>query len=681
VNVGELQATLGLDDSPFEQSMGEAGSKGADKLKGALAAAGIGLSVAEALTEGLDLGAANDRLASQLGATGEFAGELGKVAGDLYTQNYGDSLEGVQAALKDVWQQGLLPEDATNEQIERITGKALNMASVFEQDSAAIAASVKSMLVNGIAGSADEAFDILTRGFQQGTDKAGDLLDTFTEYSPQFAQLGLDATTAMGLLSQGLKGGARDADTVADGLKEFALIAASGSATAADGFKRLGLNAKDMTAAVAAGGPGAAAALGTVLEKLRGIKDPAEQSQIAVELFGTKAEDLQNSLLALDPSTAVDAMGNVAGAADQMGETLAGNTKNSLEVFKREALMTIATTMNEQVIPAITNLITAGIQLGGWVSEHTPVLAGLGAVILAFLVPAFIGWATSASAAAIATVVAAAPVIALAAILGLLVGAVVWAYQNVDWFRASVDAVASFLTGTVVPAFGSLWGIIMAVFGWLLAHWPLVLGVLVGPIGIAVALIATHWGTIKSGATAVKDWIVEKFNSMVSFFSGLPGRMGGAVSGLWDGIKNGFRDAINAVIDWWNNLSFPSYTFPKISTPIGDIGGNTVGGWSLPDVGRLHSGGLVTGVPGTEVLRILEAGEVVLSRRQVAAIGAGGVLGGGTSMTGVVDELRALRGDVARMRAVNVHTGPLTDREAARIGAKAGAMLAMAGGY
>jgi phage-related protein len=146
-----------------------------------------------------------------------------------------------------------------------------------------------------------------------------------------------------------------------------------------------------------------------------------------------------------------------------------------------------------------------------------------------------------------------------------------------------------------------------AVLGFLRRNWPLILGILTGPIGLAVVLIAKNWGKIKAGATAVKDWIVDKFNAVLSFIKGLPKKISSAASGMWDGIKNAFRGAINTIIGWWNNLSFtlPSVHIP--GTPF-NVGGFTL---STPNIGRLHGGGVVPGAPGSETLAMLQAGERV----------------------------------------------------------------------
>src|SRR5262249_2598408 len=48
---------------------------------------------------------------------------------------------------------------------------------------------------------------------------------------------------------------------------------------------------------------------------------------------------------------------------------------------------------------------------------------------------------------------------------------------------------------------------IAAVWDWIKTYWPLLAGMLLGPIGIAAALIYQYWAQIKNGAAAVWNWI------------------------------------------------------------------------------------------------------------------------------------------------------------------------------
>jgi hypothetical protein len=169
---------------------------------------------------------------------------------------------------------------------------------------------------------------------------------------------------------------------------------------------------------------------------------------------------------------------------------------------------------------------------------------------------------------------------------------------------------------------------VQVVWDWIKTNWPLLLGILLGPIALAAALIWKYWDQIEAGAKAAVDWIVAVWNGLVSFFVGLPGRIAsvaagmwhgitdafsaaisavygvwngvmgwltglgaridGAVAGMWDGILSAFRSVINAVIDLWNELHF---TLPKVSFLGAHIGGESIG---VPHIPHLAQGGLIT---------------------------------------------------------------------------------------
>ncbi len=140
-------------------------------------------------------------------------------------------------------------------------------------------------------------------------------------------------------------------------------------------------------------------------------------------------------------------------------------------------------------------------------------------------------------------------------------------------------------------AWGAIKGSISAVWNWIKQNWPLLLAILTGPIGLAVLLITKNWGKIKAGATAVKDWIVEKFGALVGFVKSLPGKITNATKGLFDGIKNAFKGAINFVIGGWNSLRFG---IPEIDTHIPGIGKVGGGSFGVPQIPYLAKGGTIT---------------------------------------------------------------------------------------
>jgi hypothetical protein len=341
------------------------GSSLKNGLGGVAAIAGIGAlgaTIGSTLVTGiqgaLDAKDLNAKLTAQLGLTAKESARLGRLAGKLYASNYGDSMEEVNGAIKSVVTDIDGMRQASSSRLKGITGDVLEVSKAFDQDLGGVTRSVGQLMRTGLAKDAQDALNIVTVGFQAGDDKAGDFLDTLNEYGTQFRKLGIDGKTATGLISQGLKAGARDSDLVADSLKEFSIRAVDGSKTTKQGFEALGLSADKMSERIAKGGAPASKGLDLVLDRLRKIKDPVKQSQTAVELFGTQAEDLGKALYALDPSRAVDGLNKVGGAARKVNTELSNTPKQQLVAFKRE-MEGLAVSAVQKATPALAHAATA----------------------------------------------------------------------------------------------------------------------------------------------------------------------------------------------------------------------------------------------------------------------------------------------------------------------------------
>ena len=344
-----------------------AGAKaGLAKLRPLADAAGIGAGAALAagISGAMNVQAARAKMNAQLGLTGKDAAKAGQVAGSLYAKAYGGSMDEVSGAVTAVVRNLDGMRGASKSALETTTARAMDAAKVLDADVGGVTAAVSQMLRTGLAKSADEAFDVIVRGAQQGADKSGDLLDTLNEYSVQFRKLGLDGAQAMGLITQGLKAGARDSDQVADALKEFTLQAGSGAKPVADAYKALGLNAKQMTAEFGKGGPAAARVLDTVLARLKTVKDQGTRTNIVTALFGGPGEDLGAALFALDLDKASTSLGRFQGAADSAGKTLHNTSANDFEAFKRGVQTSVTGAILDYGLPALNLLKSAGASLG-----------------------------------------------------------------------------------------------------------------------------------------------------------------------------------------------------------------------------------------------------------------------------------------------------------------------------
>ncbi|TFD09826.1 phage tail tape measure protein [Cryobacterium sp. TMT1-21] len=296
-----------------------------------LAGVAIGKAISGAVQDGLQVEVGNDRLQALTGISEADALRLGRVAGEAYANVFGDSVEANMDTTRLALQFNLIDADTSTKSAQKVVEGLSGIADVLGEDVRPIAAAVTTLLSSGVAKSAENAFDLLATGAREGVNRSEDLIDTFTEYPALFARLGLSGEEALGLMNQGLKGGARNSDIAADALKEFQIRATDASKLSAEGFTALGLNAEEMTAKIARGGEGAREGLDQVLDGLRNMEDPVARNAAAVALFGTQAEDMGEALFHMDLSTAVEQLGGVTGAAEKMFATLSDNDATKME--------------------------------------------------------------------------------------------------------------------------------------------------------------------------------------------------------------------------------------------------------------------------------------------------------------------------------------------------------------
>jgi hypothetical protein len=373
----------------------EAGGGFRDAFKGALAALGVeaiaekaGEFFSEAFGKALEQGNITSTLQAQLGASNADAAKYGSVVGKLYAKGITENFEQGAEAVRSVVNAGLVDPTATNAQLESIATKMTDVANVFGTDMSLQTQAVSALLKNDLASSAGEALDVITYGLQKLGPNAEDLLETFQEYPVQLRKLGLDAQTSLGLFQQGLQGGARDTDIIADALKEFSIRAIDGSATTQAGYKLLGLSVKGTAKEVAKGGDSAASALDTVLDRLRAVPDPVKRAAAATDLFGTQSEDLGSALFKLDPSEAIEQLGHFDGAASTLGDTLRSGPSYEIELFKRTVKQGLVDFIGGKVLPILSRWGKA------FDDDVLPPLSAVGGVVDRDFLPAVSGAGT-----------------------------------------------------------------------------------------------------------------------------------------------------------------------------------------------------------------------------------------------------------------------------------------------
>ena len=229
-------------------------------------------------------------------ATGTATEEMGKyqdIINDVYKDNFGESMNDVADAMAKVKQNMSYLQDGT---LGAITEYAITLSDTMGYDVAESTRAADTLIKNfGV--SANEAFNLIAQGSQNGLDFSGEMMDSINEYSVQFGKLGMDAEDMFNIMAAGAQNGAFNLDKIGDAVKEFSIRAIDGSDTTIAGFEALGLNADAMAAKFAAGGDGAKEAFDQVIQGLAAMKDPVAQSAAGVNLFGTMWEDLGPSVV------------------------------------------------------------------------------------------------------------------------------------------------------------------------------------------------------------------------------------------------------------------------------------------------------------------------------------------------------------------------------------------------
>lgn len=286
-------------------------------------AAGVtaGTLLVNGVMQGMESLQTRDFFRARLGVDDATMSEYGKAAARAFNNGWGESTADNLATLQFGIQGGLIDRDATAEDVQFLIEQMDTVSQVVGEDAQQIARGTRNLISTGLAGSSDEAFDLIVAASQRGLNLSGDLLDTFEEYGTKFRDLGITGAEALGLVNQMWEGGARNVDVAADGLKEFAINVTDGSELTNQAFEALGFNADQMRSRFIEGGAVARESLGEVLTALQQL-DAEEREQVGLALFKTKWEDMGDAVQAANLDTAATQLGNIDGATRDATGTL-----------------------------------------------------------------------------------------------------------------------------------------------------------------------------------------------------------------------------------------------------------------------------------------------------------------------------------------------------------------------
>lgn len=323
-------------------NLGDAAIKTGDILKANLASEAIQKGV-EKISEAMKSSVSNiinvsdgsdssvKKIAAATNASTEELEKLRTVVEQIYADNYGEGFEDIADSISKI-KQNL--GDLDDEELVEVTESAYALKDVFDYGIDESIRAVRAMVQNfGI--SADEAFDYIARGAQNGLDYSGELLDSISEYSVQFSKMGLSASDMFNIFASGAENAAWNLDKIGDSVKEFAIRAIDGSDTTRQGFEALGFEAESMAERFAEGGITARAAFQEVIAALAAMDDPIAQNTAGINLMGTMWEDMgKDAVLALGDIS--DSAYDCAGAMEGIKEINYDTLSESVDSLKRQ---------------------------------------------------------------------------------------------------------------------------------------------------------------------------------------------------------------------------------------------------------------------------------------------------------------------------------------------------------
>lgn len=290
-------------------------------------------------------------------ATGTASNEMGKykdMINDIYKNNFGESINDVAEAMATVNQNMSYLDDSA---LQRCTEYAYTLSDTFGYDVAESTRAANSLIRNfGIE--ANEAFNLIVQGSQNGLDFSGELLDSINEYAPQFKKMGMSADEMFSVFVNGAQNGAFNLDKIGDAVKENAIRAIDCSDTTAEGFKALGLDATETAKKFAAGGEAADEAFNQVIVGLSAMEDPIERNTAGVNLFGTMWEDLGPEVV-MSLSTTNDAIDMTRESMESLVNVKYDTLSGALGGLWRTIQVDVLQPIGNQLIPYVTKGINA----------------------------------------------------------------------------------------------------------------------------------------------------------------------------------------------------------------------------------------------------------------------------------------------------------------------------------
>lgn len=240
---------------------------------------------ASAYENTIELEKAGNQLEASLDVSGAAVERYKGVLEDVYSNNYGDSLEDVGNTIeKTIHTLGEL----NGTELTNVTESAFALRDTFDMDLNETLRGTRSLMYQ-FGMSAEEAMDLMGSGAKAGLNYTDELGDNVSEYAGSFAQAGYSAQEYFQLLKNGTENGAYNLDKVNDAINEVTNKLADGSIEGA--LESFGEGTQNLFLEWQAGNATQKQVIDSIVSDISQCKNEQEALTMAATAFGTMGED------------------------------------------------------------------------------------------------------------------------------------------------------------------------------------------------------------------------------------------------------------------------------------------------------------------------------------------------------------------------------------------------------
>lgn len=357
-----------------------------EKLQKVMATAGLAYGAKEITEIGTDYEQAMKQVAAVTGAGTEEMNAMSDSIQKIYTSGIGKNLEEVAGAAALVKQQF---GDIDSSTLEQITQDAIAMSGIFGTDLNETLRGVNA-LMNNMGLSAEEAFDYIAKGTQNGLDKSGELSDNLAEYSQIWEQAGFSAEEMFSILQNGLDSGAYNLDKVNDFVKEFSISLSDGRIE--ENVDKFSLGTRNLFAEWQNGKASQKDVFNSIISDLSNMTDQQEALSIASSVWSALGED--NAMKVITSLNNVnDTYSDVKGTMESIEEINYDNFADKTAALKRKVEMDVIIPITQKYMPKIEKAIDYVAEHLDEIVDHAkPIAAGIAA---AFAVKKIVDFGTT----------------------------------------------------------------------------------------------------------------------------------------------------------------------------------------------------------------------------------------------------------------------------------------------